>query len=317
MTIYWGIVGASRIASRAFIPNARLDVRNSIAAIAASNLPRAKAFAAEHEIENSYGSYQELFADPRIDAIYIAQPPLFHPELALAAVAAGKAVLVEKPFGITKQSVIDFLNQAPENHLAWEALVFAFHPQIQIANQLKSELGAIKHIYGHFVYTPEQPDDYRKDPSVGGGALLDVGTYPLRAAQVIMQETPKLIDAEAIFSELGANDEGNAFFEYPSGVTFHMHWSNRKERDKSLVVEYESGSAVFEEPFNPASSDYVLVRQGGTTRKMAAGSVSTWQYALSHIVDVLEDGIKPIHQIKDFSLEQADLLEQIDRHARS
>lgn len=316
MTIRWGVLGASRIAARAFIPNARLDVRNSIAAVAASNLARAKAFAAENEIETTYGSYDELFADPNLDAIYIAQPPIFHPELTLAAVNAGKAVLVEKPFGITKAAVADFLAAAPADHLAWEALVFAFHPQIHIAKQLEAELGPIKHIYSHFVYTPEQPDDYRKDPKVGGGALHDVGTYCLRAAQLIMNQTPKLVNAEAVFGELDANDEGNAFFEYPAGATFHMHWSNRKERDKSLVIEYQNGSAVFEEPFNPALTDYVLVRQDGTTRKLAAGSVTTWQYALSHIGDVLTIGSRPIHQIKDFSLEQADLLEQIDRLTR-
>ena len=316
MTIRWGIIGASRIAARAFIPNARLDIRNSVGAIAASNLPRAKAFAAENEIETAYGSYAELFADQSIDAIYIAQPPVFHPELTLAAVSAGKAVLVEKPFGITKAAVADFLAKAPADHLAWEALVFAFHPQIHIARQLEAELGAIRHIYSHFVYTPEQLDDYRKDPTIGGGALLDVGTYCLRAAPLIMNQTPNLVKAEAIFSELGNNDEGNAFFEYPTGVTFHMHWSNRKPRDKSLVIEYENGAAVFEEPFNPASSDYVLVRQAGTTRKLVAGSVTTWQYALSHIGDVLTMGSTPIHQIKDFSMEQADLLERIDRLAR-
>lgn len=316
MTTRWGIVGASRIAARAFIPHARLDQRNLITAIAASNLPRAKAFSAEHNIELAYGSYDELFADKNIDAVYIAQPPIFHPELALQAVNAGKAVLVEKPFGVTSKAVADFLAAAPADHLAWEALVFAFHPQLQIAHQLKSKLGQIRHIYSHFVYTPEEPNDYRKDPSLGGGALLDVGTYPLRAAQAIMNESPKLVSAESIYSDLGANDEGNAFFEYPSGVTFHMHWSNRKERDKSLVIEYEKGSAVFEEPFAPAASDYVLMRDSNGTEKLAAGPVSTWQYALAHIVDVIEDGIKPIHQIKDFSLAHAQLLELIDQTSR-
>ena len=316
MTIRWGVIGASRIAERAFIPNARLDIRNKISAIAASNLPRAKAFAAENDIETTYGNYEELIADPNIDALYIAQPPVYHPQLALAGVNAGKAVLVEKPFGMTKAAVADFLAKAPKDHLAWEALVFAFHPQIHIGRQLETELGPIKHIYSHHVYTPEIADDFRKDPKLGGGALLDVGTYSLRAAQMIMQQTPRLVKADAIFSELGNNDEGNAVFEYPSGATFHMHWSNRKLRDKSLVIEYENGSAVFEEPFHPVDSDYVLVRQSGTSRKMAVGSVSSWQYALSHIVDVLTIGTTPIHQIKDFSLEHADLLEQIDRLAR-
>jgi predicted dehydrogenase len=317
MTIRWGILGASRIAARAFIPNARLDERNVIVAIASKNLPKAKAFAAEHEIENSYDNYQALFEDPNIDAIYIAQPPIYHPELTLQAVNSNKAVLVEKPFSITKQGVSDFLAAAPANHLAWEALVFAFHPQMKIANDLTKDLGPIKHIYGHFVYIPEKSDDYRADPNLGGGALHDVGTYPLRAAQLIMQDTPKLVEAQAVFNALGANDEGNAFFEYPSGATFHMHWSCRKTRDKSLVIEYESGAVVFEEPFHPAASDYVLVRQDGKTRQISSGGeITAWQYAITHIVEVLSDMVEPIHQIRDFSLVQADLLEQIDRHTR-
>jgi len=317
MAIRWGILGASRIAARAFIPNARLDKRNHITAIASSNLPRAKSFSAEHEIGTSYGNYQELFDDSNLDAIYIAQPPIFHPEFTLRAVNCGKTVLVEKPFSVSKAGVLDFLTNAPKDHLAWEALVFAFHPQMQIANQLKAELGPIKYIYGHYVYMPEKLDDYRANPKLGGGALYDVGTYPLRAALMIMQEKPKLTQAEAIFNTLGANDEGNAFFEFSSGTTFHMHWSCHKVRDKSLVIEYESGSVVFEEPFHPTASDYVLVRKDGTTTKIdAGGEISAWQYAISHINDVLEGRVKPIHQIRDVSLDQADLLEQIDQHTR-
>jgi predicted dehydrogenase len=316
MTIKWGIIGASRIAASSFIPNLRISPPNEIVAIAASSLPRAKAFAAEHTIATSYGSYQELIEDETLDAIYIAQPPIFHPELTLAAVNAGKAVLVEKPFAVTKAAVADFLAAAPENHLAWEALVFAFHPQTQIAVDLKQELGAIKHIYSHHVYTAADPTDFRKDPKLGGGALQDVGTYSLRAAQLFMNEMPKLVKAEAVLNEYGANLEGNAFFEYPSGATFHMHWSGQKVRDKSLVIEYENGSAVYEEPFNPVETDYVLVRQDGSTRKIPAGERSTWQCALGHIADVLAGAETPRHQIKDFSLSHADLLEQIDLLSR-
>lgn len=317
MTTRWGILGASRIAARAFIPNAKLDSRNEIAAVASSSLSRAKAFADEHKIARSYDNYRELFDDSNLDAIYIAQPPIFHPHLTLQAINAGKSVLVEKPFSVNRTDVVDFLTNAPKDYLAWEALVFAFHPQMQIANQLKSELGSIKHIYGHFVYLPEKSDDYRTDPKLGGGALHDVGTYPLRAAQLIMEEKPRLIQAEAIFNPLGANDEGNAFFEYPSGATFHMHWSCRKARDKSLVIEYESGSVVFEEPYHPTASDYVLVRQDGNTKKIpSGGEISAWQYAISHINDVLASKVEPIHQIRDISLEQAELLAQIDQHTR-
>ena len=316
MAIRWGIIGASRIAANAFIPNLRLTPPNEIVAIGASSLAKAKAYAAEHNITATFGSYQELIDSNDIDAIYIAQPPIFHADLALAAVTAGKAVLVEKPFATTKAAVANFLTNAPANHLAWEALVFAFHPQTQIAAALTAELGAIKHIYSHFVYVAEKPDDFRKDPMLGGGALQDVGTYSLRAAQLIMNQTPKLVKAEAVLNEYGANLEGNAFFEYPTGATFHMHWSGKKVRDKSLVIEYENGSVVYEEPFNPAVTDYVLVRQNGSTRKIPAGAKTTWQYALEHIAQVLAGAIAPIHQIKDFSLLHADLLEQIDQVSR-
>ena len=95
MTIRWGIIGASRIAANAFIPNLRLTPPNQIVAIGASSLAKAKAYAAEHNIAATFGSYDELINSENIDAIYIAQPPIFHADLALAAVAAGKAVLVE------------------------------------------------------------------------------------------------------------------------------------------------------------------------------------------------------------------------------
>ena len=95
-----------------------------------------------------------------------------------------------------------------------------------------------------------------------------------------------------------------------------MHWSGKKVRDKSLVIEYENGSVVYEEPFSPAVTDYVLVRQNGSTRKIPAGEKTTWQHTLEHIGQALAGDIAPIHQIKYFSLLHADLLEQIDQVSR-
>ena len=309
--VRWGVIGASRIAQSSFIPGLRSTNSGEVFAVASRSLDKAKQFASDNQIPTAYGSYQELIEDPNLDAIYVALPPILHAQTALDVVRAGKAVLSEKPFATSGLAAKEFVEKSPVDALAWEAFVFAFHPQTSIPRDLINELGPVKSIYSHFVYTPSNPNDFRSVGELGGGALLDVGSYCLRFAQLLMNSTPTLISANSRFNDLGANDEGSAVFQYPDNVEFKMHWSNKKAREQTALVEYRNGSALFNHPFSPNADSTITINAGGSSRVIKPDTRTTWYFALTHINQSIAGLIPPSHQIKDFSIEQATLLEQI------
>ena len=160
-----------------FVPGARLQ------AVGSRNLDRAKAFATQYHAAKSYGSYEELAADPEVDIIYIATPHSFHMENTLLCLEHGKAVLCEKPIAINSQQVQAMID-ASQQHKTFlmEALWSRFLPNILKAKDLMESgvIGKANHLAVDFGFEASyDPDSRLFNPALGGGALLDIGIYPL------------------------------------------------------------------------------------------------------------------------------------------
>ena len=178
----WGIVAPGRIAG-AFAHALKTHTRQELVAVGSRSQERADQFAAEYEVPRSYGSYDELLAQDDIDIVYIASPHSHHEEQARAAIAAGKHVLVEKAMSTSAESARRMVAAAREADVAvMEAMWMRFQPHIDVVKQCVEDglLGPIEMLRAdHGQAFPFDPHHRLYDHALGGGAMLDLGVYPL------------------------------------------------------------------------------------------------------------------------------------------
>ena len=187
--IRWGIIATGWIAAKfaeACVFESKLTGKSRLAAVASRNSQKAAEFAKTWGIPRSYGSYEELLADPEIDVIYIATPHNSHAALSIAALKAGKAVLCEKPVTLTLKEFLPVVETARKNDLFFmEAMWMKFNPSFRKALEWIAEgrIGTPTYIRSDFfIKSVFNPASRYFDPALGGGALLDVGIYPVTCA---------------------------------------------------------------------------------------------------------------------------------------
>jgi predicted dehydrogenase len=181
----WGVLAPGRIAA-SFTDALHANTRSRVVAVGSRSAERAHHFATTHGVQRAYGSYEQLVADPEVDAVYVASPHSEHRSQALLAIAAGKPVLVEKAFArnaAEAQEVVDAARSA--GVLAMEAMWTRFLPQTDVIAQLLADgvLGEITTVLAdHGQYFDFDPQSRLFDPNLAGGALLDLGVYPISFA---------------------------------------------------------------------------------------------------------------------------------------
>ncbi len=217
--VRWGIVGPGRIAAKVvedfpYAPGA-------VAVAAASrSIERAQAFCDEHGLQTAYGSYREIIAAPDIDALYIATPHPQHHRIAVAALQADKAVLVEKTFTATVAGAEDIIATAQGNGVfAMEAMWTRFQPAIVLARALieSGAIGEVRQVQADLgVNRPYDESDRAFDPAQGGGALLDLGVYVVSIAQYFLG-TPDRVEVTGSLAPSGVDLEVGLLLGYDDG----------------------------------------------------------------------------------------------------
>jgi predicted dehydrogenase len=194
--VRWGIVSTADIGVAKVIPGIMKSPHSEVVAIASRDLGRARAAAVQLGIPKAYGSYEELLADPSIDAIYNPLPNHLHVDVTLAATRAGKHVLCEKPMGLTARDA-ERLRDCPKDRLVLEAFMVRFHPQWHRARDIvrSGELGEIRAIRAVFSYFNVDPQNVRNIAAIGGGGLLDIGCYPIVGARFLFEAEPQRVVA--------------------------------------------------------------------------------------------------------------------------
>jgi predicted dehydrogenase len=194
--VVWGVLGTAKIATAKVIPAMQKSACCEVRAIASRNAESARDAAAELRIPRAYGSYQALLADPDIEAIYNPLPNHLHVPLTLQAAAAGKHVLCEKPIALTALEA-EQLRDAGRNVHIMEAFMVRFHLQWLRARELvrSGELGALRTVQAWFSYFNIDPNNIRNKPEVGGGALYDIGCYPIVIGRFLFEAEPRRVIA--------------------------------------------------------------------------------------------------------------------------
>jgi len=199
MTLRIGILGAARVATYAMIGAARDVDGVTVQAVAARDPARARAYADEHGIAKTYPDYQALIEADDVDAVYVALPPNLHARWSIAALAAGKPVLCEKPFALTMADAAAMVAaEAVHGGLVMEAQHSHYHPLAARMRALVGggALGDITDVAATFAIDfPPTPGELRYDRWVGGGALWDLGVYPLYWARSALGVEPTTVSA--------------------------------------------------------------------------------------------------------------------------
>ena len=246
--IRWGIVGAGRIAA-SFAQDMRFVGNGELVAIASRSPDKAAEFAHRHGIGRAHGGYDALFADPAVDAVYVATPHAQHLANATAALRAGKAVLCEKPITLNATECRVLLDVARESGgYLMEGMWTYFLPAIRQAVQWVGEgrIGRLRHVQADFGY-PQLPfDPQRREyaAELGGGCLLEMGVYPVAISHLFQQTDPIGLKVSARRAPNGVEDDLVAVLEFPESTSSLATSFRCKLRNWAYVIGEEGYIAI-------------------------------------------------------------------------
>src|SRR6266852_5173465 len=208
MACNWGILGPGFVATRAVMPAMQQIPDAHLLAVASRSAERAKLTAARFGIERAYDDYQTLLNDPDVEAVYIALPNHLHGVWTMRAAEAGKHVLCEKPLASNAAECDEMIASCRRAKvLLMEAVMYRFHPRMVRLKQMVStgELGEIRLLRSAFCFPFDfgRRDDFRVHAELGGGAVLDVGSYCVNAARWLVGGEPRRVRAEVVYGEGG------------------------------------------------------------------------------------------------------------------
>lgn len=250
MTVSWGILGTGRIA-RTFTEDL-LVLGHEVAAVGSRATGRAEAFASRYGVGRAYGSYAELAADDRIDVVYVATTHEAHHAAARTCLEAGRPVLVEKPFTTNAADAADLAALARQRGLfAMEAMWTRFNPLVARLRELVADgaIGEVTAVHADFAeYAPFDASDRRYVPALAGGALLDLGVYPVSFAWMLLGE-PATVQAVATPAPTGVDANTGILFGYSSGAVALLHCGFLAETPKTATVTGTHGWIEVAGPF--------------------------------------------------------------------
>ena len=292
-----GILGAAGIAPSAVVIPARHRPDVTVRAVAARDGARAAAFAARHGIERSHGSYAELLADPDIDRVYIALPNSLHAEWSIRALRAGKDVLCEKPFAMTEDQARRVIAVAEETgRRVMEAFHDRYHPLREwVRTTVQSgALGSIERVEAFFNgRSTFAPGGLRHEPALGGGALMDLGCYPVHWVRTLFPGQPAVTAASAVLNPAGADESivaDLAFRDCPS-VRVRAGMADDSPQGSALTVEGTRGRLHVDNMVFPAwGYTAELEIDGARVPPPALHGRPTYEHQLEAVLSALEAG---------------------------
>jgi predicted dehydrogenase len=253
-TLRWGILSTANIGRTKVIPAIGRADRCEVVAIASRNAEAGRRTADELGIPRVHGSYDELLADPEIDAVYIPLPNHLHAEWAIAAARAGKHVLCEKPLALTVPDAERMIAAADEAGVVlMEAFMYRHHPSWVAARKLVSSgrIGQLMAVQTWFSYFNDDPANIRNMREAGGGALWDIGCYAVNLSRMLFEAEPARVLGSVRRDEASGTDVVSAaLLEFPDGGLASFVCSTRAEDDQRVDVYGTRGRISIEIPFN-------------------------------------------------------------------
>jgi predicted dehydrogenase len=271
----FGVLGCAAIAVQKVIPAIRRSERCEVVAIASRDADRAATAAADLGIGRHHGSYEDLLADPDVEAIYIPLPNHLHAEWTLRAAAAGKHVLCEKPLALDTAEATAMIEGCRQAGVAlMEAFMYRLHPMWTHVHDLVTEgsIGELQAIQAFFSYRNLDPTNIRNIAAYGGGALMDIGCYPINLARWMFGAEPSsVVGAVRVDSTFGTDVLSSAVLDF-DGRQATFTCSTQIEDDQRVHLVGTEGRLLVEIPFNiPPDRPTRIVRAAGGDPPVAPG----------------------------------------------
>lgn len=292
--VRWGVLGCASIAVKKVIPAMRRAANCEVTAIASRDASRAARTAEELEIARSFGSYQELLDDPGVEAVYIPLPNSQHAEWTHRAARAGKHVLCEKPIAMDAAEASAMVEACESAGVSlMEAFMYRLHPLWARTRELVAEgrIGELTAVQSFFSYSNTDPGNIRNIAELGGGALMDIGCYPVNAARMMLGGEPTGVHAAVRRDpRFGTDVLTSAVLDFDAGqATFTC--STQLQEDQRVHLIGTEGRLLVEVPFNiPTDSPGRIVHSRGG----GAGAVPP----VAPQVDVIEVAAADQYQVQ-------------------
>lgn len=293
-TIKWGILGTGKIARR-FMQAAFYVPEAQVIAVGSRTQASAEQFGAQYGVPKRYGSYDAVLADPEVQIVYIATPHSLHAENALAAIQAGKHVLCEKPFTLNAaqaQAVVDAARA--QGVFVMEGMWTRCFPVVrEIVRRMRAgELGEIRSVLADFGFRPEfNPASRLFAPELGGGALLDVGVYPVALAFMALGK-PQQVVARATLGATGVDELCSMLLLYENGAQAVLSASLQVETPKQAHICGTLARIHMPAPWWKPSEAYLIRNDGSHEHLLYPYEGDGLQFEIRHVHDCLRQNLR-------------------------
>ncbi len=301
-TVRWGLLSTAKI-NAALIGPLQTAARSELAAVASRDHGKAAAYAVEHRIPNAYGSYEDLLADPEIDAVYISLPNSMHAEWTIKAAQAGKHVLCEKPL-VVSLSELDQVEAAAAaaGVTVFEAFMYLHHPQTRTALEMvrSGKLGRLQTInsWFNFYLPPVQAQNVRLQAGLTGGALWDVGVYPNSVSIVMAGRAPRAVWAQQEIGESGVDVAMRAQLDFGGGTVAQISTGFRTPFREGVYLVGDEGILNIVEPWKPGvkgtDSTMIFTTLDGKTETIITPAVDPYSCEVAAMEACVLDGAAPV-----------------------
>jgi D-xylose 1-dehydrogenase (NADP+, D-xylono-1,5-lactone-forming) len=313
--IRFGILSTARI-NRLVLAGARESDRVEVAAVASRDLARAEAYAREWGIERAYGSYEELLADPDLDAVYNPLPNSLHVEWSIRALEAGKHVLCEKPLSRRPEDVERAFDVADRTgRLLTEAFMYRHNPQSARLKELVAggAIGELRVVRAAFSFTIGDKNNIRLAADLDGGALMDVGCYCVSGSRLLAGEPESVFGTSMI--EAGVDTVFAATMTFPGEVIAHFDCGFTLPMRDELEAVGSEGSIFLDDPWH-CRNPVIEVRRSTGVELIELEPVDSYRLELENLADAIR-GDGELLLGRDDAVHQARVIDALYRAADS
>ncbi len=285
--VRWGILGTANIARASFLPGLRAAGGRPYA-VAGRDEARTAAWAADNQIDHALTGYEALLDDPRVEAVYVPLPNSLHLAWAVRALEAGKPVLCEKPLGLDAAQVETMTAASVRTGVPlWEAFVFMFRPHFATMSGWVRDgaIGTIREIDSRFGFRLRHSENIRLRPELGGGALYDVGCYPVHFASLLFGGAGESAAVLVTRHAGGVDETVSGSVAFGTGRLLFSASLNAPSDTFTRIVG-DDGSITVTNPFHPGDRDQITLtrdREGETTTVSAGDGLPSFAAHIAHI----------------------------------
>jgi D-xylose 1-dehydrogenase (NADP+, D-xylono-1,5-lactone-forming) len=286
-TVSWGFLSTANINDKLVAAAAESD-RVDVIAVASRDAARAEAYARERGIERAYGSYEELLADPDVEAVYISLPNSLHVEWSVRALEAGKHVLCEKPMSRRAADVERAFDVAEESgRLLMEAFMYRHNPKTARLMELVDGgvIGRLRLVRAAFSFPLADPENVRLNSSLDGGGLMDVGCYCVSGTRLLGGE-PEQVYGEQVLSQSGVDELFTGTMRFPGDVLGQFDAGLVLPERDELEAIGEEGSLFLDDPWH-CKRPVIELRTDGGVEEIAVEAADSYRLQLENMSDAI------------------------------